>query len=80
MPWFNRPGARLKKKGASYLNDAELLALILGKGTNGENVIDLSHRLINTFTSTGHSRVMFILFGCILGFLDYCFSHLQVLH
>jgi DNA repair protein RadC len=32
MPWFNRPGARLKKKGPSSLSDAELLAIVLGRG------------------------------------------------
>ena len=26
MPWFERPGARLKKVGAEGLSDAELLA------------------------------------------------------
>jgi DNA repair protein RadC len=44
-----RPRERLKSKGIDSLNDSELLALILGEGTNGENVIDLSHRLISTF-------------------------------
>ena len=42
-----RPRERLKS-GAN-LNDAEVLALILEKGTKGENVLDLSHRLISTF-------------------------------
>jgi len=32
-----------------YLDDAELLALILEKGSKQENVIELSHRLINEF-------------------------------
>ena len=32
-----------------YLDDAELLALILEKGSKKENVIELSHRLINEF-------------------------------
>jgi len=32
-----------------YLDDAELLALILEKGSKSENVIELSHRLINEF-------------------------------
>jgi len=32
-----------------YLDDAELLALILEKGSKNENVIELSHRLINEF-------------------------------
>ncbi len=31
------------------MNDSELLAIILQNGTNGENVIDLSHRLIASF-------------------------------
>jgi DNA repair protein RadC len=32
IPWYNRPGNRLKKKGASTLSDAELLAIVLGRG------------------------------------------------
>ena len=42
-----RPRERLK--AGNSLSDAELLALILEKGTKGENVIDLSNRLIATF-------------------------------
>ena len=44
-----RPRERLKIKGIDSLNDSELLAIILQNGTNGENVIDLSHRLIASF-------------------------------
>jgi len=44
IPWYNRPGARLKKKGVSNLSDAELLAIILGRGNKEENAIDLSNR------------------------------------
>ena len=40
MPWFERPGARLKKVGAESLSDAELLSIILGRGSKDENVID----------------------------------------
>src|SRR3989338_11633254 len=46
-----RPRERLK--AGQTLNDAEILALILEKGTQGENVIDLSHRLISTFGVEG---------------------------
>src|SRR3989338_5647391 len=49
IPWWNRPGARLKKKGASYLNDAELLAIILERGNKKENAIDLANRLLNKY-------------------------------
>lgn len=45
-----RPRERLKTKGIDNLSDAELLAIILQSGTNGENVIDLSHRLISKFS------------------------------
>ena len=44
-----RPRERLKSKGIDSLNDSEILALLLETGSLGENVIDLSHRLINTF-------------------------------
>jgi len=46
IPWYNRPGARLKKKGASSLSDAELLAIILGRGDKTENAVDLSNRVL----------------------------------
>ena len=45
---YERPRERLVAKGVSYLSDSELLALLLEKGTKGEGVVDLSHRLINT--------------------------------
>ena len=44
-----RPRERLKIKGIDSLNDAELIALLLENGSPGENVIDLSHRVISTF-------------------------------
>ena len=45
----NRPRERLKFKGLGVLSDAELLAIILEKGTFGENVIDMSNRLISCY-------------------------------
>ena len=44
-----RPRERLKSSNSSFLSDPELLALILEKGTKGENVLDLSNRLISSF-------------------------------
>jgi len=44
-----RPRERLKERGVCELSDAELLALLLEKGSIGENVIDLSHRLISLY-------------------------------
>jgi len=44
-----RPRERLNSEGVSSLSDAELLALILEKGSKGEGVVDLSHRLISSY-------------------------------
>ncbi|MBS3107138.1 DNA repair protein RadC [Candidatus Woesearchaeota archaeon] len=41
-----RPRERLEQLGASALSDAELLALLLSTGTPGENVIEMSRRLL----------------------------------
>ncbi len=45
----NRPRERFQKLGASALSDAELLAIILQKGTAQENVVDMSNRLISKY-------------------------------
>ena len=49
IPLENRPRERFVKFGPESLSDAELLALILQKGTFKENVVDLSNRLISNF-------------------------------
>ncbi len=48
IPRYNRPGIRLKKKGVSSLSDAELLAIVLGRGNLEENAIDLSNRVLKS--------------------------------
>ncbi|MBI2629867.1 DNA repair protein RadC [Candidatus Pacearchaeota archaeon] len=45
----SRPRERLLKFGVKNLSDAELLALILEKGTKQENVIEMSNRLISKY-------------------------------
>lgn len=47
IPFWNRPGFRLKK--GKVLNDAELLAIILDRGNIKENAIDLSNRLLKKY-------------------------------
>jgi len=46
---YERPRERLVSSGVSSLSDSELLALLLEKGSKGENVVDLSHRLISSY-------------------------------
>ncbi len=47
IAFSNRPRERMKQLGSHVLTDAEVLAIILQKGTRGENVIDMSNRLIS---------------------------------
>lgn len=49
MPEDSKPRERLLKFGIENLSNAELLALVLEKGTRQENVIEISNRLINQF-------------------------------
>lgn len=46
LPEQNRPRERFLEKGAEALSDAELFAILLRTGSKGENVIDMSNRLI----------------------------------
>ena len=47
IPWYNRPGIRLKRKGVSSLSDAELIAIVLGRGDKTENAIDMANRVLS---------------------------------
>ncbi len=49
LPPDSRPRERLLKFGIENLSDAELLALILEKGTREENVVEISNRLISQY-------------------------------
>src|SRR5262249_8368352 len=49
LPPDERPRERLEGLGSSGLQTAELLAIILGSGVRGENVIELSARLLREF-------------------------------
>lgn len=49
IPWFNRPWTKLKRKGAASLDDGELLAMILMRGNEKENVLELSNKLLSRY-------------------------------
>ncbi len=59
IPWYNRPGIRLKRKGVFVLSDAELLAIVLGRGNKEENAIDISNRVLKTYNFNGLSTLPF---------------------
>jgi DNA repair protein RadC len=45
-PAVDLPRERLRDKGAAALGDAELIALLLGTGTAGENALESSRRIL----------------------------------
>jgi len=49
LPWYNRPGFKLTRKGVNTLDDAELLSIIFGRGGKGESAIELSNRLLKKY-------------------------------
>jgi len=53
MPSDERPRERLERYGAQTLQTAELLAILLRVGTQGENVIELSSRLLHKYGGLG---------------------------
>jgi len=48
-PTSERPRERLQAQGAAALSNAELLAILLGSGTRGSPVMDLSRELLTHF-------------------------------
>ena len=50
IPKEGRPRERFLKHGPETLSDAELFAIILRTGTIHENVVDMSNRLISTYS------------------------------
>ena len=46
LPELERPYEKCERLGAGSLSDAELLAVLLRTGSRGENVLDLSRRIL----------------------------------
>ncbi len=55
MPLNERPRERLIEKGAKFLSDQELLAVILGKGTSKDDVLSLSKKIVKIIDEKGFS-------------------------
>jgi DNA repair protein RadC len=53
LPNEERPRERLERHGAAALTTPELLAIILRVGVQGENVIELSSRLLQKYSGLG---------------------------
>ncbi len=49
LPKDDRPREKLRKHGPQRLTKSELLALVIRAGTQGKNVLDLSHQILSDF-------------------------------
>jgi len=49
IPLADRPREKLKSKGAQNLKEAELLAILLGSGYQGKNVIELAKSILSKY-------------------------------
>ena len=51
IPKLDRPREKLQKKGAEALSDLELMAILVGKGTAGHDVMSVAKRILKTLDS-----------------------------
>lgn len=50
LPKIDRPREKLEKYGPEKLSSSELLAILLGTGTKGVNVVELSNKILKKFS------------------------------
>lgn len=50
LPEFERPREKLISKGPENLKDEELLAILLGTGVKGKNVIEVAKQILNKYS------------------------------
>lgn len=51
VPAVDRPREKLSKYGPNKLSNTELLAILLGSGVKGTNVVELSNKILKKFNS-----------------------------
>lgn len=53
LPKIERPREKLEKYGPERLSSSELLAILLGTGSKGVNVVELSNKILKKFSGDG---------------------------
>lgn len=60
VPKIDRPREKLIKYGPEKLSGSELLAILLGTGVKGVNVVELSNKILKKFSNEGLATANFI--------------------
>ena len=56
LPKIERPREKLERYGPEKLSNSELLAILLGSGQKGINVVELSKRILSKFSADGLAK------------------------
>ena len=59
LPKVDRPREKLEKYGPEKLSDSELLAILLGTGSKGINVVELANKILKKFSGDGLTKANF---------------------
>lgn len=59
LPKVERPREKLEKYGPEKLLNSELLAILLGTGTKGINVVELANKILKKFSGEGVDKANF---------------------
>lgn len=59
LPKIERPREKLEKYGPEKLSNSELLAILLGSGSKGINVVELSKKILKKFSDNGLNNAEF---------------------
>jgi DNA repair protein RadC len=59
LPKIERPREKLEKYGPEKLSNSELLAVLLGNGSKGINVVELSKKILKKFSNNGLNNATF---------------------
>ncbi|MCX6741396.1 MAG: DNA repair protein RadC [Candidatus Parcubacteria bacterium] len=56
LPKIDRPREKLERYGPERLSNSELLAILLGTGSKGINVVELSNKILKKFSGAGLAK------------------------
>lgn len=59
LPKIERPREKLEKYGPEKLSNSELLAILLGTGSKGINVVELANKILKKFSGNGLTKASF---------------------
>ena len=68
IPWFNRPGFKLTRKGVNSLDDAELLSIIFWADNKEDDLLEISNKVLkrynlNKIEEAGYNELVSLICG-----------------